>query len=125
MPDKGPPTINVPPVGSGGGSGGSSSGGSSSGGSSGGSSSSSSAPAAPKVDPVVAQKESLFQSIYVSLWGEPATEAYLKSAAQSGMNTFEFQAHEMSKPAFADTKTYQGKAQSVADLLSSLGVGRH
>src|SRR5437868_2086867 len=83
-----------------------------------------SAPAAPKVDPVIAEKESLFQSIYVKLWGEPATEAYLKAAANSGENTWEFTARERAKPEWADTKAYKDQAQSIADLLTQLGLGR-
>lgn len=98
--------------GSSGSSGGSSSGGSSSGGSS-----------APPSDPVEEQKKSLFRQIYIQLWGEPPTEAYVKAAANSGLNTWEFAELERNKPAFSQTETYKKKAQSLADLLLSMGVG--
>ena len=96
------------------------SGGSSSGSSS--SSSSSSTPSAP-TDPRVAQLESLFRSAYIQLWGEPPTEAYVKQAAHSGMNTTEFVARERMKDAFSNTKTYKDEAKSLLDALRSMGVG--
>ena len=88
-----------------------------------GSSTSSSAPAEPKIDPVVAQKMNLFQSIYIGLWGEPATESYLKSAVNSGVNTWEFAAAEREKPAWATTDVYKNKAEELATMLANLGVG--
>jgi len=113
-PDTGPIIISDPgstsdsgPSGSSGSSGSSSSGGSSE----------------PAIDPVVAQKMNLFQSIYMGLWGEPATEAYLKSAANSGLNTWEFAAAERAKPAWADTDAYKKKAEDLATMLANLGVG--
>jgi len=115
MPVPDPPEPEPTPTG-GGTSGGSTSGGSTSGGST------TSAPAEPKVDPVVQQKMSAFASIYMQLWGEPATEAYLKSAANSGMNTWEFAAAEREKPAWATTDVYQKKAADLATLLANLGV---
>ena len=86
------------------------------------SSSSSSGSSAPAVDPVVAQKESLFRSIYISLWGEPPTEAYLKAAATGGLNAFEFEEHERHKPAFQKTETYAKEADS---FLQSYGFLQH
>jgi len=108
----------IPGAGSGGDS---DSGSSSSSGSSG--SSSSGGSSEPAVDPVVAQKMNLFQSIYMGLWGEPATEAYLKAAANSGLNTWEFAAAERAKPAWADTDAYKSKADELATMLANLGVG--
>jgi hypothetical protein len=75
------------------------------------------------VDPIVAQKMSLFRSIYMQLWGEPATEAYLKSAAASGMNTWEFARAERNKPAWADTDVYKKKTEDLATMIANLGVG--
>ena len=99
--------------------GGTTTGGTTTGSSSGGGTSSSE----PKVDPVVAQKMNLFQSIYIGLWGEPATEAYLKSAVNSGVNTWEFAAAEREKPAWATTDVYKNKAEELATMLANLGVG--
>lgn len=112
---------------SGGSSGGSSSGGSSGGSSSSGSSSSpsggSSTPPDPfKSDPVKARKLAEFQSVYSSLWGEPATEEYLKAAVQAGLNRWEFEDRERHKPAFIKTNTYRDQASSLEDLLAQLGV---
>lgn len=87
------------------------------------SSSSSGGSSEPKVDPVVAQKMNLFNQIYMQLWGEPATEAYLKAAANSGMNTWEFARAEREKPAWADTDAYKKKADDLATMLANLGVG--
>jgi hypothetical protein len=112
----------------GGGGGGGSSGGSSGGGStssstsSSSSGSSSSAPAAPKVDPVEAAKASAFQSIYQALWGEPATQEYLKAAVHAGLNVWEFQERERHKPAFRKTQTYRNEAEAWAKMLHGLGV---
>ncbi len=110
--------------GSSGGSSSGSSGGSSSGGSSssGSSSSTSSAPAAPPVDPRIAQLESLFRSAYTSLWGEPPTEAYIKHAAQSGMNVTEFVDRERMKEAFKKTKTYQDEFKALLTGARQAGV---
>jgi hypothetical protein len=116
--------------GGGGDSGGSSGGGSSSssGGSSGsGSGSSSSGSSAPAPDPffsnkIKAQKFSTFQSTYMSLWGEPATEDYLKNAVNQGMNVWEFAAQERHKPAYRQTKTYRDRGSDLAELLHGLGI---
>ena len=75
------------------------------------------------MDPVVARRMAMFSSIYQQLWGEPATEAYLKSAANSGMNSWEFAAAERAKPAWADTDVYKKKSEELATLLANLGVG--
>lgn len=64
-----------------------------------------------------------FQSIYTSLWGEPATEAYLKKAANAGLNRWEFEEIEMNKPAFRKTKTYKDKYSSFDDLVATVGAG--
>ena len=82
-----------------------------------------SAPSEPAVDPVVAQKMNLFRQVYISLWGEPPTEAYIKSAANSGMNSWEFARQERNKPAWADTDVYKKKADELATMLANLGVG--
>jgi hypothetical protein len=109
--------------GAGGSSGGSSgsSGGSSSGGSS-SSGSSSSTPAAPPVDPRIAELESLFRSAYISLWGEPPTEAYVKQAAHSGMNTTEFIQRERMKNDWQFTKAYKDAAKGLFDAIRQMGV---
>jgi len=95
-------------------------GGGDSGGSSGGGSS---APADPfHTDPVKARKLSEFQSVYTSLWGEPATEEYLKHAILAGANRWEFEDHERKKPAFRKTKTYRDQGSSLAGLVEQLGA---
>lgn len=114
-PDSGPIVIN----GGGGGDGG---GGSDSGSTSGGSSTGGSAPAAPPVDPIVARRESMFQQLYMQLWGEPATEAYIKSAANSGLNSWEFAAREKAKPEWSQTEAYKKQAQSLADMIRGWGI---
>jgi hypothetical protein len=114
---------------SGGGSGSSSSGSSSSGGSSsssgssgGSSSGGSSAPADPfTVDPVKRQKLSMFQSVYTSLWGEPATEDYLKAAVNAGFNQHEFEMRERRKPAFVKTEAFRDQASSLAEIALQVG----
>ena len=82
----------------------------------------SSAPSAPPVDPVIARKMADFQAIYIQLWGEPATEAYLKSLANKGLNRWEFEELERNKPAFRRTETYRDQGSSLAELLAQLGV---
>ena len=128
-PDDGPIVINLPGGTTGDSDGGTSGGGSTSGGSTSGGSS---APAAPpmdiyvsdefKQDAVKRQKMQSFAQLYQQLWGEPATEAYLAQAVNAGLNTWEFAEQEKSKPAFSKTETYKKQAQSLADLLSNLGV---
>lgn len=86
------------------------------------SSSSSSTPSAPPVDPVVAEKESLFKSIYLSLWGEPPTQDYIMAAAKSGMNSYEFEQHERAKPAFAQTPTYAKEVDALVGSYDFLQV---
>lgn len=39
-------------------------------------------------------------SVYMRTWGVPAPPGYVDRAAKSGMNIYEFEAHERSKPAF-------------------------
>lgn len=86
------------------------------------SSSSSSGSSAPKVDPIVQRRMAMFQTVYTQLWGEPATEAYLKAAANSGMNSWEFARQERNKPAWADTGAYKKKTEELATLLANLGL---
>jgi hypothetical protein len=107
----------TPPPGDGGGSGGS-------GGSSGssGSSSSSSGSSEPAVDPIVARREAMFQSIYMSLWGEPATEGYIKSIAKGGLNSYEFSLMERSKPAWQQTKAFKDAFAARAGVLKQIGL---
>lgn len=85
------------------------------------SSSSSSAPA-PKIDPRIAQLESLFRSAYTQLWGEPPTEDYVKKAAHSGMNVTEFIHQERMKVAFQDTKPYKDEAKGIFAQLRQMQV---
>jgi hypothetical protein len=70
---------------------------------------------------VKARKLSEFGSVYSSLWGEPATEEYLKAAVGNGLNRWEFEARERSKPAFRKTKTYRDQASSIAETLNGMG----
>lgn len=76
----------------------------------------------PAVDPVIAQKMSLFRSSYIALWGEPPTEAYLKSAATSGLNLAEFTLQEKLKPAYLTTKSFRDGFGSRRDMLAQAGV---
>jgi len=104
----------------GGSSGGSSSGGYASGGysySSSGSSSGSSG-----MDPVEAAKMSDFGSIYKELWGEPATEEYLRAAVKKGWNIWEFEDHERHKPAFLKTDTARTEAEGYFEFLRNAGI---
>lgn len=85
------------------------------------SSSSSSGSSAPAVDPVVARKVALFQSIYMSLWGEPATENYLKGFKD--MNSYEFALNERMKPAWLQTKAFKDQFANGSDLFKQIGIG--
>jgi len=40
------------------------------------------------------------QSVYMRTWGTPPPPGYVDRAAKAGMNIYEFEAHERSKPAF-------------------------
>jgi hypothetical protein len=73
-------------------------------------------------DRVKAQKFSMFQSEYAQLWGEPATEDYIKAAVNAGLNKWEFASRERQKPAFRHTETYRDKASALAELLHQLGL---
>jgi hydroxypyruvate isomerase len=64
----------------------------------------------------------MFQSVYTQLWGEPATEAYLKAAAKAGLNVTEFAWRERHKPEFVQSESFRNKASSLADMLHSMGV---
>lgn len=63
-----------------------------------------------------------FQAVYTQLWGEPATEAYLKNLINKGFNRWEMEDFERSKPAFARTETYREEASNLAELLGNMGV---
>lgn len=78
---------------------------------------------APKVDPIIARRMAAYQTVYQSIWGEPADEAYLKSAANQGLNVWEFAYQERTKPAFFGSKVYNDKADQWVSLLKSLGAG--
>jgi len=108
-PDEGGIVIDLP--GDGGSSGGSSS-----------SSSSSSGSSAPAIDPIVAKRMALFSSIYLSIWGEPATDAYLRSAANRGWNSYEFAVNERSKPAYLMSRNFEESFDSRGSFLANLGV---
>jgi hypothetical protein len=105
-----------------GGDGGGTSGGTSGGSSSSSSSSSSGGSSAPSVDPVIQQKISAFKSVYFELWGEPATEAYLTSAAQKGWSVAEFAANERGKPAWWTTKQAKDATFAWVERRASLGL---
>lgn len=92
------------------------------GGGGGGSDDSPSAPSAPAVDPITAQRMNMFQQIYMQLWGEPAPEAYLKSAANGGLNSYEFALQERSKPAWTQTKAFKDAFTSKASLVVQMGA---
>jgi hypothetical protein len=74
------------------------------------------------VDPVVAQKKSAFGTIYMQLWGEPATDAYLTAAAKSGMNIWEFALRERSKPAYFTTKHGKDQIFSWVEKMANAGL---
>jgi hypothetical protein len=86
------------------------------------SSSSGGGSAEPKVDPIEARKLAEFQSVYSQLWGEPATEAYLKNLISKGFNRWEMEDYERNKPAFMKTETYRDEATSLAEMLAGMGV---
>jgi hypothetical protein len=133
-------TIPPPPGGGGGGgdSGGSSGGGSSSGGSSSGgssdsgsSSSGSSAPAEPqdpyeawygKIGAIDKKRVSVFDSVYQSLWGEPAPLAVLQAAVAQGMNRWEFEEAQKRNPAWWKTDAAQDAAHPMDLFLEQLGL---
>jgi hypothetical protein len=128
---------------SGGGSsgGGSSSGGSSGGSSSGGSTSSdttttssssgSSAPPEPK-DPyaqwyenqgaIDKKRVAVFDSIYQTLWGEPAPLAVLQAAVNQGLNKWEFEEAQKRNPAWWKTDAAQDAAHPMDLFLEQLGL---
>ena len=131
----------IPPPGGGGGGGGSggdsngsSSSGSSSNGSSssGGSSSGSSTPPEPQ-DPYdawygkLAAREkksvSILDSVYQSLWGEPAPLAVLQEAVNQGLNRWEFEEAQKRNSAWWNTEAAEDQAYAFDLLLAKLGLG--
>ena len=121
--------------GSGGGSGGGGSGGSDGGGSDGGSGGGgggSSAPAEPQ-DPYdawygkLATREkksvSILDSVYQSLWGEPAPLAVLQEAVNQGLNRWEFEEAQKRNSAWWNTEAAKDQAYSFDLLLAQLGLG--
>lgn len=88
----------------------------------GGSDDSPSTPSAPAVDPLTAQRMNMFQQLYMQLWGEPAPETYLKSAANGGLNSYEFALQERSKPAWIQSKAFKDSYDGLAGTLSRLGI---
>ncbi len=62
----------------------------------------------------------MFQSIYSALWGEPATEAYLKQFHD--LNSYEFALQERQKPAWLQTKAFKDQFAGGASLLKQLGI---
>ena len=99
---------------------------------SGGSSSSgSSAPAEPK-DPYDAwytklasmdkQRVPILQSVYQSLWGEPAPLAVLQAAVEQGLNRWEFEEVQKKNPAWWKTDAAQDSAHPMDLFLEQLGL---
>jgi hypothetical protein len=86
------------------------------------SSSGSSAPSGPKYSPDVMRRMQLLQQMYISIWGEPATEEYLAQSAKAGLNQWEFAYQERVKPAYFLSPDYKKKEDSWATLLHQLGV---
>jgi hypothetical protein len=74
------------------------------------------------VDPVVAQKKQAFATIYMQLWGEPATDGYLTAAAKSGMNIWEFALRERQKPAYFTTKSGKDAVFGWVEKMAQAGL---
>jgi hypothetical protein len=73
-------------------------------------------------DAVKRTKATSFAQVYQQMWGEPATEEYIMSAVNDGLNVWEFADNERHKPAFVTTKTFKDGFGSIVDLLKQLGV---
>lgn len=68
------------------------------------------------------QRMAMLQSVYSQIWGEPATEAYLRKAVNQGLNIWEFAFRERQKPAYFGSKPYKDKADEYASLIHSMGA---
>lgn len=58
------------------------------------------------------------QSAYMRTWGVPAPPGYTERAAKAGMNVYEFQAHERSKPAFFSSAAGQTERLNLESQIS-------
>jgi hypothetical protein len=72
-----------------------------------------------KVDPVLAR----YAVKYFELWGVPPPPGYIENIISQGMNIYEFEDFERSKPSFRRTETYQDEfAQAAAAVARLLGL---
>lgn len=69
-----------------------------------------------KVDPVVAR----YAVRYFELWGVAPPPGYIEKIIKSGMNIYEFEDFERSKPAFRRTETYQNEYAQAAEAVARL-----
>jgi len=70
------------------------------------------------VDPEVSAGERL----YFQIWGTKPPKGYIEGLVKAGLNIFEIQAHELSKPGAKRTQYYQGKfADYAATLAQAMG----
>lgn len=65
-----------------------------------------------------AQHEQQLIAIYLGLWGTPPPPGYIERMASSGMNVFEFEAHERSKPSFKFSPRYQEERIAISLQLA-------
>jgi hypothetical protein len=64
------------------------------------------------------------QSVYMRTWGTPPPPGYVDRAAKSGMNIYEFEAHERSKPAFEQSAQGQTERLNIeAQIAQWMGRG--
>lgn len=72
-----------------------------------------------KIDPVKAR----YAVKYFELWGVPPPPGYIEDIIASGMNIYEFEDYERSKPSFRRTETYQNEyADAAAAVARLLGL---
>lgn len=63
--------------------------------------------------------------MYLRVWGVPPSQQWIDQAKNSGMNVYELEQSERSKPAFNSTQPYADEASRYAQLLASIfGTGR-
>jgi hypothetical protein len=67
-----------------------------------------------QIDPV----EARFAVRYFELWGVQAPPGYIKKIIKSGMNIYEFEDYERSKPAFRRTEIYQNDYAEAARIVA-------
>lgn len=58
------------------------------------------------------------QSTYLRTWGVPAPAGYVDRAAKAGMNIYEFEAHERSKPAFMNSEAGQTERLNLENQIA-------